>query len=207
MTVKLAEQALSANEAACITRVPLKQVHCIIDAGLLGDIVKKREGARVILRRDLVGLKFVYETTDILTPESRQRLVRHLLNDPEARTVREDAVLVDVRTMQSEVRQRLTALEKAKKMVAVDKDVLTGIPCFKGTRIPVHTIAEMVTNGSDIPAILAAYPVLTEPQIEAALLYAEAYPRRGCPRREPVWRKQKPVSSKEIAFDEIPHTL
>ena len=51
------ETVLSANEAAYVTGVPLKQVHRIIDAGLLGDSVKSRKGARVILNHALVGLK------------------------------------------------------------------------------------------------------------------------------------------------------
>ena len=36
--------ALTANEAACVTRVPLKQVHRIIDTGLLGDAAEIRKG-------------------------------------------------------------------------------------------------------------------------------------------------------------------
>lgn len=204
MTLRLTEDALSANEAACVTGVPLKQVHRIIDAGLLGDAVKSRKGSRVILGRGLVGLKLAYETTDILTLEGRRRLVHHLLDNPGAKTVREDAVSVDLRPMESEVRRGLTTLEEARKMIATENDVLAGAPCFKGTRIPIHDIAEMVANGDDISTIRAAYPTLTEAQIEAAVLYAEAYPRRGRPRREPPWRKQKPISSKEVALDKLP---
>jgi uncharacterized protein (DUF433 family) len=204
MAVRLEEYALSANEAACVTGVPLKQVHRIIDAGLLGDAVESRKGARVILSKALVGLKFAYESTEMLTLEGRRRLVRHLLDDPEAKTVREDAVSVDVRAIMNDVQRGLTTLEKAKKMIGIDKDVLAGAPCFKGTRIPVHDIAEMVAHGDDIHAILAGYPALTEGQIDASSVYAEAYPRRGRPRQEPAWRKKEPLSSREVALDKLP---
>lgn len=204
MAITVEEHVLSANEAACVTGVPLKQVHRIIDAGLLGDMVRRRKGARVILSRALVGLKLAHETTDMLTLEGRRRLVRHLLDDPDARTVQEHAISVDVRPMKSDVRRGLTSLDKAKKMIVIDKDVLGGAPCFKGTRIPVHDIAEMVANGDDVSAILAAYPTLTDGHIEAAIVYAEAYPRRGRPRQEPVWRKKKPLASREVAFDKLP---
>ena len=45
----------SANEASCVTGVPLKQVHRIIDAGLLGDAAESRNGARVVLGAGLIG--------------------------------------------------------------------------------------------------------------------------------------------------------
>src|SRR6266581_4652736 len=48
---------MTANEAASATGVPLRQVHRIIDAGLLGGAVKRRRNARLLTRSALVGLK------------------------------------------------------------------------------------------------------------------------------------------------------
>ena len=206
MAMRSEESVLSANEAACVTGVPLKQVHRIIDAGLLGDAVKSRKGARMILKNALVGLKLAHETTEILTLEGRRRLVRHVLDDPEARTVREDAVSVDVRPMKNDVKRGITSLEKARKMIVCDKDILGGAPCFKGTRIAVHDIAEMLANGDQVAAILAAYPTLTEMQVTAAAIYAEAYPRRGRPRQQPEWRKAKQCASKKVELDKLLQT-
>lgn len=203
MAMKSEEPLLSANEAACVTGVPLKQVHRIIDAGLLGDSVKSRKGARVIVKHALVGLKLAHETTEILTLEGRRRLVGHVLDDPEAKTVREDAVSVDVRPMKNDVKRGITSLEKAKKMIVSDKDILGGAPCFKGTRIAVHDIAEMLANGDQVAAILAAYPTLTEGQVTAAAIYANAYPRRGRPRQQPDWRKVKQRASKRVDLDKL----
>jgi len=106
--------------------------------------------------------------------------------------------------MEAAVRRGLTTLEKAKKMVAVDQDVLGGTPCFKGTRIPVHDIAEMVAGGDQKTVILKAYPQLTAEQVDLAVVYAEAYPRRGRPRRKPAWRKAKPVSREELSLRDLP---
>ena len=100
--IKHEEPVLSANEAACVTEMPLKQVHRIIDGGLL-----------------------------------------------------------------------------------------SGAPRFKGTRITVHDIAEMLANGDRASAIPAAYPMLSEAQVAAAAIYAEAYPRRGRPRRQARWRDRR----------------
>ena len=46
----------------------------------------------------------------------------------------------------------------------------------------------MLANGDGIGMIRDAWPMLTMEQIEAAALYARAYPRRGRPRTPPVWR-------------------
>ena len=94
-------------------------------------------------------------------------------------------------------------LEKAKKMVVIDPNVLSGMSCFKGTRIPVYYIANMVANGDEISAILEAYPTLTEEQVEAAIVYAQAYPSCSQPLPIPAWQKKKPLAASEIALDTL----
>jgi uncharacterized protein (DUF433 family) len=201
----LMEDALSANEAASVTGVPLKQVHRIVDAGLLEGAVENRAGTRVIVGgRGLVGLKLAYETADLLTPEGRRRLVKRLLQRPQARKVEENALTVEVRPIENAIRHRLNALERAKKMVAIDNEVLGGTPCLKGTRIPVHDIAAMIANGDERSSVLKAYPQLTPERIELAVLYGEAYPRRGRPRHKPLWRKGKPASSERLSLRDLP---
>ena len=62
---------------------------------------------------------------------------------------------------------------------------------MKGTRIPVHDIADMLANGDSVEAISKAYPQLSKTQIELAAFYAGAHPRQGRLRREPFWRRRK----------------
>ncbi len=88
-------------------------------------------------------------------------------------------------------------------MIVSDKDILGGAPCFKGTRVAVHDIAEMLANGGQVAAILAAYPTLTEGQVTAAAIYAEAYPRRGRPRQQREWRKAKQRASKKVELNKF----
>ena len=204
MVAAMAVQILSANEAACVTGVPLKQVHRIIDTGLLGSAADTRNGSRVILRGALVGLKLAHETADVLTLDGRRRLVRHLFDNPKAKVARDRSVSVDIRLMKSEVRSGLSSLARARRSITTDEAVLGGVACIKGTRIPAHDIADMLANGDDMRAIREAYPALVEEQVEAAVLYARAYPRRGRPRRGSFWRNRKPVVSSEVAFDDLP---
>ena len=130
--------------------------------------------------------------------------MRYLFDNPKAKVARDRSVSVDIRLMKSEVRSGLSSLARARRSIASDEAVLGGAACIRGTRIPAHDIAEMLANGDDSRAIREAYPALVEEQIEAAVLYARAYPRRGRPRRGSVWRNRKPVVSSEFAFDDLP---
>jgi uncharacterized protein (DUF433 family) len=78
-----------------------------------------------------------------------------------------------------------------------------GVPCFKGTRIPVHDIAAMIANGDTRPAILEAYPSLTREHLELGLFYTEAYPRRGRPRRRQPWHNTLPTSSERRRLSDL----
>ena len=151
-----------------------------------------------------MGLKLAHDTIDLITLDGRRRLVRYLLDHPEARTVRERKLSVDVRAMKGEVRRGLSKLASAQKAVECDEAVLSGMPCFKGTRIPVHDIADMLANGDSAAAIHEAFPQLSEAQIELAAFYARAYPRRGLPRREPFWHTREPAMTSETALDDLP---
>ena len=185
---------LSANEAACVTGVPLKQVHRIIDTGILGGAAECREGSRIVHFDGLVSLKLVHETTAVFTLDGRRRLVRYLLGHPEAETASVGDVSVDVRSTREEVQGGLSRLTRARETITIDDAVLSGTPCIRGTRIPAHDLAEMLANGDKIEAIRDAWPILTVEQIEAAALYARAYPRRGRPRS----------AAAATAFPEVP---
>src|SRR5829696_8392822 len=86
---------MTANEAASVTGVPLRQVHRIIDAGLLGGAVKRRRNARLLARGALVGLKLAHETADVLTHGSRRAVVAALIRRPRQSIIRFAFVVVD----------------------------------------------------------------------------------------------------------------
>ncbi len=105
--------------------------------------------------------------------------------------------------MKSEVRRGLSVLSRANDAVECDEAVLSGAPCFKGTRIPVHDIADMLANGDSARTIHEEFPQLTKKKIELAAIYARAYPRRERPRRAPVWRSRRPTMTGEAAMDDL----
>jgi uncharacterized protein (DUF433 family) len=194
---------VTANEAASVTGVPLRQVHRIIDAGLLEGAVKRQRNARLLKRNALIGLKLAHETADVLTAEGRRVVVATLIRRPRQAIVRSNAVVVDARPAAKAVRSGLNQLAKARRLVSSTRGVLRGSPVFKGTRIPVHDIADMLTNGDNPAAIVKAYPQLNKEQVRLAAIYALAYPRRGRPRTKAGPRSWPPKASETIAFDAI----
>jgi len=56
--------------------------------------------------------------------------------------------------------------------IVVDSEIYHGKPTFKGTRIMVYLILEMLEAGASFKEIIEAYPSLTEDHIKAALHYA-----------------------------------
>tara|TARA_R110000850_G_scaffold78437_5_gene169625 strand:- start:615 stop:848 length:234 start_codon:yes stop_codon:yes gene_type:complete len=63
-------------------------------------------------------------------------------------------------------------MENIKDHIVSDPNILFGKPTFKGTRIPVDLILEMLSNNLDYNEILEAYPQLTKISIMAALAFA-----------------------------------
>lgn len=197
-------QEFSANEAACITGVPLKQVHRLIDTGLLGRFERGSKHGRTLRPYELYGLTLAHEVTGLLTRKGRERLVRKLLERPDANLVREHCISVDLAAIREKVAHGGLRLKIASKNVSRDPAVLSGTPCIKGTRIPVHDIADMLSNGDSVQAIAHAFPQLSHSDIELAEFYAQAYPRRGRPRNTSPWRRQQPAASVTTTLDDLP---
>lgn len=195
MTVCSSAETYSASEASCITGVPIKEVHRIIDEELLGAMAQGGGRTRTVHAHGLLGLKFAYETKGDLTPGLRRRLLQILLERPDDNPVRERCISVDVAAMREKVSNGRFSLQVARKTVSCDDAVLSGTPCIAGTRVPAHDIADMLANGDSIQAIVEAFPQLSEGDVVHAALYARAYPRRGRPRRKPFWRDRKPETA------------
>jgi uncharacterized protein (DUF433 family) len=101
-------------------------------------------------------------------------------------------VKIDLREPRRELAASLRALRRARSLAASDPEILGGEPAFRGTRVPVHLIATLVEQGSTEAEILKAYPRLTPEMIRLAPAYAQAYPLRGRPRKQP-WRDRPPL--------------
>jgi uncharacterized protein (DUF433 family) len=85
--------------------------------------------------------------------------------------------------------------DKVPNIVESDPAIMHGTPVFRGTRIPVHLVADMLEQGTPIVEILEGYPSLTREMAEYAGIYAATHPRPGRPPIQP-WSGTKPVGRK-----------
>ncbi len=56
--------------------------------------------------------------------------------------------------------------------ITVDHQVMGGVPCVTGTRIPVATIVGLAASGLTTDEIVAGYPQLIPADVQACLGYA-----------------------------------
>ena len=181
-----ADRALTVREAAVVAGVAHRRVHRMIDDDLLPRAALVRGGPERRLRPAACAIiRFEAANGAALTKELRRRVMRALLDAGEgdgATVFAEGDVTVDLSRALRETARGLEALRRAKAEVVEDPDVRGGLPVLRGTRIGVHEAAGLARAGG-LKEALAAYPSLTRERVEAALLYAEAHPRPGRPRR------------------------
>ena len=183
-------------EAAVLTRLSLKAVNNAIDKNLVPAVVRPgtSDSGRFVDQRGLLALVLEYRLANRFFPELRRRLFDALANSPRKAvlSVDEGLVKVDLQQPRRDLAASLRELRRARSLVVTDPDILGGDPVFRGTRVPVHSIAAMLEQGSTEADILKGYPRLTPQMVRLAPVFAQAYPIRGRPRSQP-WRDRPPV--------------
>lgn len=54
--------------------------------------------------------------------------------------------------------------------ISVDHTIMGGVPCIRGTRIPVATVVGMVADGMSVDEVLGEFSQLTREDVQEALL-------------------------------------
>jgi uncharacterized protein (DUF433 family) len=183
-------------EAAVLTRLSLKAVNNAIDKNLVPAVVRPgtSDSGRFVDQRGLLALVLEYRLANRFFPELRRRLFDALASSPRKAvlSVDEGLVKVDLQQPRRDLAASLRELRRARSLVVTDPNILGGDPVFRGTRVPVHSIAAMLEQGSTEADILKGYPRLTPQMVRLAPVFAQAYPIRGRPRSQP-WRDRPPV--------------
>jgi uncharacterized protein (DUF433 family) len=184
---------LSPREAAFATGLSEKTINQAIDREEVQPLPKRRQRdrERMLGFPDLVYLRLRNEVGRLLSPEGKRKLRQRLGQDvgrrkrPEVVTI--GVVDVKVGPEVEAVEQQMALIEQARSLVVTDPEVRAGEPVVRGTRIPVHMLGDLAEQGASQEELLEDYPALTPEALDAALLYARMYPRRGRPRRAP-WK-------------------
>jgi len=189
-------------EAAVLTGLPLKAVNNAIDKKTVSAVASE-EGGRLIDARALVSLSIERRLSDRIAPELRRQVFDALAEAPRNVVSLEGGLVkIDLREPRRELATSLRELRRAKRLVVSDPEIIGGDPVFRGTRVPVHVVAELVAKGSTQAELLEGYPRLTAEMIRLAPIYAAAYPLRGRPRSQP-WRDQNPLRYSRRRVDTI----
>jgi uncharacterized protein (DUF433 family) len=191
------------TEAAVLTGRSLKAVNNAIDKKTIS-AVPGEEGGRLLDARALVSLSIERRLSDrIATPDLRRKVFDALADAPRNVVSLEGGLIkIDLREPRRALAASLRDLRRVRRLVVSDPKILGGEPVFRGTRVPVHLIAELVAQGSKPTELIEGYPRLTADMIRLAPIYAAAYPLRGRPRRQP-WRDEQPVRRGRRRLDTI----
>ena len=170
------------TEASLLTGLPLTAVRRALedDAVPSRKLRSGRVVQRVISGEGLLCLKLEQLGVGQLPLAYRKRIYRAVLAQPDIPQLKEsEVVVIEVRRARTDLKSAMSSFKKAHAMVVEDPEIMGGSPVIRGTRIPVHLVAEMRRQGASIEEILDGYPSLKPEHITLAELYVQAHPRRG----------------------------
>lgn len=200
--------AVTTQEAAWIAGVSAKTINAAIDRGEVRPVARPRR--RGVTSRQIGAAEVVYfvvrkEAGAALSAQARRELYAQLTAQrwgdwtiapdiAEAAstwnreiTLAGGVVRIAIQRACTAVARRWAGLRSATDLVVEDPEIRGGEPVLRGTRVPVHLVADLVGQGADVGEVLEDYPALTAAMVEAALAYAATHPRRGRPAKGP-WR-------------------
>ena len=194
-------------QAAALTGLPLSAVHKAIDSRLIRPRTT-RSGAsvrRLLTKEQLIFLQLEAEGLRLLPLETRREIAACLRKVPAADRMpvgSGTALRVEIKPARRKVESGLKQLGRMEQMVVRDPDIMCGTPVFKGTRIPVDLVADMLAQGATPDEILEGYPTLDREKLSLAPLYMRAFPRRGRPNRRP-WHGTKPRGNRSYSLNRV----
>ena len=173
-------------EASALTNLPIRTVRRLIDRRLIRPrrLQTGRSVQRLLSWEQLVYLRLEAEGLGLLPVAERRKIAKQIEADAGIDVVavsEGSALLIQVKAVRRELDERLKKLERAESVIVEDQETMHGTPIYRGTRIPVELIADMLNQGASIEEIEEGYPALDREKIELAPLYVQAFPRRGRP--------------------------
>lgn len=182
--------AVSPREAGYVTGLSEKTINQAIDRKEIATLPARRKGEseRLISFPDLVYLSLRDVVGPLLSAEGKRTLQRQLdvlRASPHPGGVTMGPLALDIGNNVDAVMEKLGQIERARSFVDCDPEVRGGEPIVRGTRITVAMLADLEQQGATREELLEDYPALTEESLDAVLLFARLYPRRGRPRRTP----------------------
>jgi uncharacterized protein (DUF433 family) len=194
-------------QAAALTGLPLAAVHKAIDSRLIRPRAK-RSGAtvkRLLTKEQLIFLQLEAEGLRLLPLGTRREIAESLRRSPKTDRLpvgEGTALRIEIKPARRKLESQLKQLARIEDMVVSHPDIMRGTPVFKGTRIPVDLVADMLSQGATVSEVLEGYPALNGQSIAIAPFYMQAFPRRGRPSRRP-WHGKQPRGSRSFPLSSL----
>ena len=175
------EREYSVPQVAAILGLSQQQVSNALERDLkaLG-VAKLGRGVRTVSSEGLIALELQRAFADLFQPRLRLRLIEAALRTPARERICVDNVVVYIAEYMKKIRRQKSRLQEAEGLVVCNREVLSGEPCIKGTRVPIYSIGALA-RGHGAAEAHRAYPFIPKETIELVSLYVAAYPRRGRP--------------------------
>ena len=169
---------LTPREAAFVADSDVQLVQRAVDGGVVRKRTRTVSGrkTRVLGRSELRFFRALRGHEDTLTPTGREKLYKAMQRPRDGKATMGPFV-IDVEDVDRRIERRMAELDRIKSRVELDDD---GEPVLKGTAVPVHLVAALAQAGG-VEEASQAYPSLSRAAVEAAVAYAEVYPKRGRP--------------------------
>ncbi len=209
----------SVAEAAYIANISTRDVNRVVDEDILPQGLLVIKESRKFNALACALASFYFKEEEQLTKSARQRVIFSFTDRCKGFDnysnflsltvpIRNTEWEVDLKTFKvelgeyaSQVKQRMDILVEVESMISSNQDILAGEPVFKGTRVPVRTIAAWLQAGIPSDIIKESYPSVTDQMLRLAPIYVETNPRRGRPAKfeeiNPDW-KLKSSSTVEL---------
>ena len=169
---------LTPNEAAFTVGRAVDAVQRAVDSGVVEKRTRTIRGRkrRVFGRSELRFFQVVAGVEDDLTPKGRRKLYEAILH-PRGKRVAIGLLEVDIADVDRQINERLAELKRIKEVVEARP---SSEPVLRGTDVPVHVVAALAEAGGADEAV-RAYPSLSRATVDAAVQYAQVYPKKGRP--------------------------
>ena len=187
---------LHVGEVSVATGIDVRRVHRMINDGILPRYACAKLGKRRAIRGFAVPLvsfcaafagkfdrRFRFEVMRFIADFTRKNWTGLLKNPEKAERLRFDGggISISVGVQVSRAVDGLSKWIEAQSRIVQNPNMRGGIPTIRGTRMGVHEVADYVGIES-MDEILKHYPTLTRKDLEAAAMFAKAFPRQT-PRR------------------------
>ena len=187
-----AAETYSAAEISAVTGASVRAVYKAMGERLPRGLSVQRDRQHYLTRWGAVCFIIDREMPKDVPVAVRRRLYTIIAERQSAASVQHDrgilSYVVNVKAVADRVDGDLARYREAMGLIVEDAAIQGGAATFRGTRILVHQIADLVAQGADEAELSEDYPRLTPAMLAAAPIYARAHPRRGRPRAH-AWRK------------------